>query len=302
MCGGWWEERAWPRRVRRDPYSGEGRMVSELTGICREWGPLQQNLLWEQSCSTALSYLTLESTRTAIPAVLPLGFPSKQTMEHDRNAPTTNSVWMGLPAHLFLWGPDLTQKVFIYCCQKHLGWYKNVLEDTTKWSSSLNKGHFTLEYLKNIVCYVKKSSGLAKGKFLTGYVSWKGPLKTTEQGLFYSNTLKMESGCRLHALQSLAVLTSRDKDFRFKRKMHFWKTLCYKKENFKCFHCCWSSSEEDTSKSQASWETTWGSCRTHWTHFLSVLKQEYQWTGSLFLNHLIARSWLGKNKKWEAAV
>ena len=219
-----------------------------------------------------------------------------------QECPTTNSVWMGLPAHLFLWGPDLTQKVFIYCCQKHLGWYKNVLEDTTKWSSSLNKGHFTLEYLKKIVCYVKKSSGLAKGKFLTGYVSWKGPLKTTEQGLFYSNTLKMESGCRLHALQSLAVLTSRDKDFRFKRKMHFWKTLCYKKENFKCFHCCWSSSEEDTSKSQASWETTWGSCRTHWTHFLSVLKQEYQWTGSLFLNHLIARSWLGKNKKWEAAV
>jgi len=70
--------------------------------------------------------------------------------------------------------PDLTQKVFMYCCQKHLGWYKNVLEDTTKWLSSLNKGHFTLEYLKNIICYVKKSSGLAKEKFSTGYVSWKG--------------------------------------------------------------------------------------------------------------------------------
>ena len=66
--------------------------------------PLQQNLLWEQSCSTALSYFILESTLTVIPAMLPLGFPSTQTTAHGRNAPTANSVWMRLPAHLFLWG------------------------------------------------------------------------------------------------------------------------------------------------------------------------------------------------------
>lgn len=41
----------------------------------------------------------------------------------------------------------------------------------------------------------------------------------------------MKSGCRFHTLQFLMVLTSRDKVFGFKRKMHFWKTLCYKKEN-----------------------------------------------------------------------
>lgn len=39
--------------------------------------PLQQNLLWEQSCSIAPRYLILESTLTVIPATLPLGFPSK---------------------------------------------------------------------------------------------------------------------------------------------------------------------------------------------------------------------------------
>lgn len=126
----------------------------------------------------------------------------------------------------------------------------------------------------------------------------RSPFKTTEeQSLFYSNTLKMKNGCRFHTLQSLMVLTSRDKIFGFKRKIPFWKTLCYKKENLKCFHCCWSSSEEDTSKSQVSWETTWGSHRTHWTQVCSLSKQVYQWTGSLFLNHLIARSWLENKQK-----
>ena len=98
----------------------------------------------------------------------------------------------------------------------------------------------------------------------------RGPFNTTEQSLFYINALKMKNGCRFHTLQFLMVLTSRDKVFGFKRKMHFWKTLCYKKENLKCFHCCWSSSEEDTSKSQVSSETTWGNCGTHWTYFLSL--------------------------------
>lgn len=42
----------------------------------------------------------------------------------------------------------------------------------------------------------------------------------------------MKNGCRFHTLQSLMVLTSRDKIFGFKRKMPFWKTLCYKKETW----------------------------------------------------------------------
>lgn len=61
----------------------------------------------------------------------------------------------------------------------------------------------------------------------------RGPFNTTEeQSLFYINALKMKNGCRFHTLQSLMVLTSRDKVFGFKRKMHFWKTRVTKKKTW----------------------------------------------------------------------
>lgn len=140
--------------------------------------PFNRTCYEEQSCLTAPSYLTLESTVTFTP-----GHASSRLLPAEAWAwweCSNSQLWMGLPAHqilswhLLLWGPELTQKVFTYWCQKHLGWNKTVLEDTTKWLTSLNKGHFTPEYLKNISYYIKKSSGLAEEKFSTGYLSWKG--------------------------------------------------------------------------------------------------------------------------------
>lgn len=132
----------------------------------------------EQSCQTTSSSLTRKSTMAVTPAVPPQAPPSKRLS-------LVGMLWQpaldgGLPApqnlswHLFLWGPELTLKASMDWCQTHLGWNKNVLKNTAKWLTSLNKGHFILEYLKNISHYIKKSSGSAEEKFSTGYLSWKG--------------------------------------------------------------------------------------------------------------------------------
>ena len=111
----------------------------------------------------------------------------------------------------------------------------------------------------------------------------RGPFNTTEQSLFYINALRMKNGCRFHILQFLMVLTSRDKVFGFKREMHFWKTLCYKKENLKCFHCCWSSSEEDTSKSSL--------IRNHLGKLRNTLNL-FSFPQNKFINEQVLFSWI----------
>lgn len=103
---------------------------------------------------------------------------------------------------------------------------------TTKWLPSLNKGHFAPAYLKNIFCYVKKSSGLAKEKFSIWNVSTAAgaPVKKIPVSL-------------------------------------------------------------------QSHQKPPGEAVEHTELIFFPSKQVYQWAGSLFLNHLIARNWLGKKKK-----
>lgn len=71
-------------------------------------------------------------------ARLPLGF-SQQRTEHSETAPIANSEW-GLPAHkllcwhLFLWGPELTQKASMY------SGVRNSLDEIKKFWKMLQNG------------------------------------------------------------------------------------------------------------------------------------------------------------------
>lgn len=152
---------------------------------CPAQYPSHRTCYEEQSCWTVPRSLTLESTATFTP-----GHASSRLLpanDWTRWEYFNSQLWMGDFLHIkscvdICFSGDWidSECIPVLWCQKLLRRNKKVLEDASKWLTSLSKGHFTPECLKNISYYIKRSSGLAEKSSQQGIWAERGPFKTVE--------------------------------------------------------------------------------------------------------------------------